>query len=147
VRGAMTRIVFGIVATLFVVAACDGERHEHAGEPSGATCPAEPTLTYDTFGEWFMEQYCTSCHSSALTGAARNGAPSDHDFDSLAAIRDVGVEHIDLAAAAGPLHVNTAMPPVGWQTGEIHVSHVEHESKPSEAERRMLGEWLACGMP
>lgn len=146
-RRAMTRILSGVAATLFVFAACDGGLHEHAGEPSGATCPAGSTLTYETFGQSFMEQYCTSCHSSALTGAARHGAPSDHDFDTLAAIHEVGAEHIDLVAAAGPLHVNTAMPPTEGHAGAPTVSHVDHESLPSEAERRLLGEWLACGMP
>jgi hypothetical protein len=42
-------------------------------------------------------------------------------------------EHIDEQAAAGPDHVNTSMPPSG--------------PRPSEAERRQLGEWLACGAP
>jgi uncharacterized membrane protein len=79
-----------------------------------------------------MASYCTRCHSSSLQGAARNGAPSDHDFDSLAGIQAMA-EHIDEWAAAGPERVNTAMPPSG--------------SKPSEAERRQLGEWLACDAP
>jgi cytochrome c5 len=126
-------IIWGLTAIWF--AACGGEEHEEEGEPSGATCPADSTLTYDTFGQSFMEQYCTGCHSSALSGAARQGAPSDHDFDTLAGIRDVGAEHIDGLAAAGPSHVNTAMPPAA------------QSAKPSEAERRLLGEWLACGIP
>ena len=104
------------------------------GRPSGATCPTESTLSYATFGEAFMSQYCTSCHSSSLSGAARNGAPSDHNFDTLDAIRDVGADHIDRAAAAGPDYVNTVMPPSG------------QEPQPSEEERRLLGEWLACGI-
>lgn len=104
-----------------------------SGGPSGAVCPTGSTLTYDTFGQAFMEDYCTRCHSSALTGAARNGAPSDHDFDTLAGIQDTEVEHLDEQAAGGPDGVNTIMPPTG--------------SKPTEAERRQFGEWLACGTP
>ena len=113
--------------------ACGNDDGE-LGEPTGATCPPDSTLTYETFGRDFMSQYCTTCHSSALVGAARNGAPSDHDFDTLEAIRDVGADHIDRAAGAGPDYVNTFMPPSG------------QEPRPSEAERRLLGEWLACGI-
>ena len=80
-----------------------------------------------------MEDYCTRCHSSALVGAARNGAPSDHNFDTLANIHDTALEHIDEEAAAGPDHVNTSMPPSG--------------PRPTEAERQKLGEWLACDAP
>lgn len=132
-RRSMARVACGVA--VLVLAGCGGGEHETAGEPSGALCPSDSTLTYDTFGGSFMEQYCTSCHSSSLTGAARNGAPSDHNFDTLAAIREVGAEHIDLAAAAGPSQVNISMPPAA------------QDSKPSEAERRLLGEWLACGIP
>jgi hypothetical protein len=43
------------------------------------------------------------------------------------------LEHIDFEAAAGPDSVNTEMP-IGSPT-------------PTEAERKQLGEWLACGAP
>jgi uncharacterized membrane protein len=100
-----------------------------AGKASGATCPSGNTLTYDSFGRNFMQTYCTRCHSTALTGAARQGAPDDHNFDTLAGILDMP-DHIDHEAAAGPAAVNTAMPPDG--------------AKPSAAERQQLGQWLAC---
>jgi cytochrome c5 len=107
--------------------------------PTGTTC-ADPdpitgttTLTYDNFGKAFMEDYCTRCHSSALTGAARNGAPSDHNFDTLALIKDTEPEHLDEEAAGGATRVNTGMPPSG--------------AMPTEAERRKLGEWLKSGTP
>jgi hypothetical protein len=88
-------IIWGIMAIAFAACGGGGDEHEEEGEPSGATCPTDSTLTYDTFGQSFMEQYCTGCHSSALTGAARNGAPGAHDFDTLEGIRDVGAEHIE----------------------------------------------------
>jgi hypothetical protein len=114
------------------VGAC-GDRDEHQERaPTGAICPPDSTLTYETFGREFMATYCTRCHASSVSGAARNGAPSDHDFDTLAGI-EANKEHIDEYAAAGPAHVNTTMPPT--------------EPKPSLAEREMLGEWLACEMP
>jgi hypothetical protein len=103
------------------------------GGPTGSTCPSDSMLTYETFGRGFMDEYCVRCHSSALSGSERNGAPSDHNFDTLAGLHDTEPEHIDEQAAAGPNRVNTAMP--------------TDEPRPSEAERRKLGEWLACGMP
>jgi mono/diheme cytochrome c family protein len=126
-----------LALTLVAVSSCGSDSEGSAsGGPTGALCPTTSDLAYDSFdngfGRAFMEQYCTRCHSSMLAGAARNGAPSDHDFDSLAGIR-MASEHIDEQAAAGPDHVNTSMPPSG--------------PRPSEAERRQLGEWLACGAP
>lgn len=112
--------------------------HDHGdtdmdGDPTGSTCPSGSTLTYESFGQAFMEAYCTRCHSSHLTGADRQGAPSDHNLETLEAIRASGLEHIDETSAAGPERINTAMPP--------------DDPRPTEAERRQLGEWLACGAP
>jgi uncharacterized membrane protein len=110
---------------------CEGEE-EVFGPPTEATCPQGSTLTYNNFGKQFMESYCTRCHSSELTGAARNGAPSFHDFDTLFGIKAVS-DHIDETAAAGPAAVNEGMP--------------EGNPKPTLMERNQLGEWIACGMP
>ena len=107
-----------------------GEAHE--GEPSGAGCKEGSTLTWDSFGEKFMTDYCTRCHASSLAGAARQGAPSDLNFESAPLVR-VHTGHIDQQAAGGPAGVNTAMP-LGAPA-------------PTEAERSSLGEWLACGAP
>jgi uncharacterized membrane protein len=127
----MRLVMVGVtwIIAAFVFAACGGD---HEGG-SGATCATDSTLTYDTFARPFVEQYCTRCHSGALTGDAREGAPSEYNLDTLAAIRDVGVEDLDHETAAGPSNVNTSMPP--------------SQPLPTEAERRLLGEWLACGMP
>ncbi|MCB9707814.1 MAG: c-type cytochrome [Myxococcales bacterium] len=127
----------GILLLCVAITGCvQGEEHgAHEGEPSGATCPVDSLLSYENFGKAFMDEYCVGCHSTSLSGASRNGAPSDHNFDSLAAIRQVEVEHIDMLAAGGHHHINTEMPP------EDHPPH------PSDEERRMLGEWLACGTP
>ena len=111
-------------------ASCGGDdAHAEEGKPSGAVCSSGSTLTYTTFGKGFMTMYCERCHSSALTGDKRNGAPADHNFDTFAGIF-VMADHIDEHAAAGPDAVNTAMPP--------------SDPKPTEEERRKLGEWLAC---
>lgn len=97
---------------------------------SGARC--DPALDYDDFGRGFMDGYCTRCHSSALTGAARSGAPLDHDFDSFEKIVEYATA-IDEFAAAGPNRINDFMPPSGAMPF------------PSLQERQTLGAWLACG--
>lgn len=119
-------IALGLVAALSL-AACG----EH-GEPTGSVCPPTQTLTYVNFGKSFMDTYCVDCHSSTKTGAARHGAPAFHDYDTVEGVRQT-IEHIDEQAAAGPNAVNTLMP--------------EDAPTPTEAERRQLGEWLACGAP
>jgi hypothetical protein len=110
---------------------CAGEE-DIFGPPTQAACPQGSTLTYQSFGKPFMEQYCTGCHHSDLVGAARHGAPTFHDFDTLSGIKAVS-EHIDQTAAAGPAGVNQGMP--------------EEGPFPTTAERYLLGEWIACGMP
>jgi len=123
-----------MVLALAALSSCGSDNAAaESGGASGAVCPTDSALTYETFGRAFMEDYCTRCHSSALTGAARNGAPSDHNFDTLAGIQATEVEHLDEEAAAGPNRVNTSMPPTGQM--------------PSEAERRQFGEWLKCVTP
>jgi cytochrome c5 len=109
---------------------CAGE--DVLGPPTGATCPPTSTLTYDNFGRAFMESYCTRCHSSTLSGAARMGATADHDFDSKIGVLRV-YDHVDQTAGSGPDASNDQMPPNG--------------AMPSLAEREMLAEWLACGVP
>lgn len=115
---------------LLALGCTEGQEEEEA--LSGAVCPEASTVTWKSFGEGFMTAYCTRCHSTALAGAVRQGAPSDHNFETAELVREQ-IEHIDGEAAAGPDAVNTAMP-IGSPT-------------PTEDERRMLGEWLACGAP
>jgi cytochrome c5 len=126
--------VWCVLAILGIVA-CSSSKSDSDddGAPTASLCPSNSTLTYENFGKGFMNSYCVSCHSSSLSGSARQGAPSDHNFDSLEAIRETEAEHIDEEAAAGPSHTNTAMPPSG--------------PKPSLDDRKKLGEWLACGTP
>ena len=112
---------------------CGSDDPPAASQATGSTCPSGSALDYESFGRAFMQTYCTRCHSSSLADNQRQGAPSDHDFDSLENIKATPAEHIDEEAAAGPNGVNTAMPP--------------GDPRPTEAERRQLGEWLACGTP
>jgi cytochrome c5 len=122
------------IALVLGLAACGSEgRTSIFGPPTGSECPPSSTLTYDNFGRKFMEDYCTVCHHSDLTGTARMGAPSFHDFDTIFGIRAVD-DHIDETTAAGPDATNRGMPPRGYPT-------------PSDADRFKLGEWIACGTP
>ena len=91
---------------------------------SGATCPTTSTLTYQNFGRSFFTRYCDSCHGT--------GGRTQPSLSSLATIR-ANSTAIDEQSAAGADAVNTAMP--------------ESDPRPTEAERRQLGEWLACGAP
>lgn len=96
---------------------------DDTGSATGSTCPTEQTLKYDNFGQAFIQNHCLSCHSS--------GGPESPKLDTQAQIQ-AHIADIDKAAAAGPNVVNTYMP---------------EGSSVDEAERRKLGEWLACGAP
>jgi mono/diheme cytochrome c family protein len=93
------------------------------GKATGSTCPSESTLTYANFGQAFVQTNCGACHGAR--------GPESPKLDSVALIR-ANSASIDQNAAAGPDAVNTVMP----EGGSV-----------SEAERRKLGEWLACGAP
>ena len=136
--GGAALVVMTLLATAFLVLGCDsgtdptGGGHAHPGQPSGATCPPTQTLTYQNFGQEFFAKYCLSCHSTQLTGSARNYAPVHHNFDTLELIRQQ-IEDIDRGTAAGPNSSNHIMPNL--------------PPFPTHAERVQLGEWLACGAP
>ncbi len=113
-------------ALLLLVAAAAGgcaERMSIDEHP----CPPEGTeLTYETFGAAFMTDWCQRCHGAPAT--ERHGAPSAYDFGTLAEVRHWR-ERIFARAAA----VNTTMPP--------------GPDDPSQEERDLLADWLACGAP
>lgn len=119
--------------------------HETTGDAAVAhpvdagtdACAKPERLTYENFGQGFMSQYCLSCHSETLTDpAARSGAPDDHNFDSVAAIRGQA-DHI-AGAAAVPIDDGSTDPEYSMPPGQ---------KQPTEAERRKLAEWLGCGAP
>ena len=116
-----------LLAVSTALTACGGG--DGGVAPTGATCPAGSTLTYESFGADFMDAYCLRCHSAEVEIRDRGGAPIDVNFDTLEDILRHAAD-IDRLAAAGPDSVNTFMPPSG--------------DEPSEDERRQLGEWLAC---
>lgn len=108
---------------LLLVAAGLGACGSGLGDPTGSTCPPGSTLTYANFGQLFMQSHCLSCHSA--------GGAESPKLDTIGQIRAASGD-IDRAAAAGPKAVNAYMP---------------EGATVDEAERRKLGEWLACGAP
>jgi|JI10StandDraft_1071094.scaffolds.fasta_scaffold233051_2 uncharacterized membrane protein len=117
---------------LALPAACGGEDPLPARrQPTGAVCGSS-TQTYATFAAPLLAQYCTSCHSSALVGAARSSAPAGLDFDTLTGVR-AAASAIDRVAGSGPDADNTDMPP--------------GSPRPSLEARAQLASWLACGAP
>jgi uncharacterized membrane protein len=125
------------LGAMLLTVGCGGddgeEEHDHGEQPTGSTCPTTgSTLNYQNFGQSFMTNHCTRCHGSGVTGANRQEAPIGINFDTVEGVR-AHRARIDSHAAAGPDAINTLMPP--------------SEPRPSEAQRRELGEWLACGAP
>jgi uncharacterized membrane protein len=80
-----------------------------------------------------MTTYCTSCHSANSTN--RHGAPKSQNYDTESDIV-LHAADIDEAAAKGPDALNAFMPELG---GTVTM-------KPSDAEREMLGLYVACMM-
>jgi len=99
------------------VAGCAG-----LGDPTGAACPTDSTLSYDNFGQAFFTQHCTSCHNAADQSPA---------FDTVEKIR-AEATNIDRAAGSGPKGTNTYMP----ESGNVPTP-----------DREQLSQWLACGAP
>jgi hypothetical protein len=119
-----------LLAAVWLAVACEAAPDDPRTTLMGQCPPDRPT--WETFGEVFMTSYCTRCHTSSLSGSARRGAPSDHNFDTAASVR-TETRHVHADAGAGPDYVNTKMPPDGLA--------------PSADERRRLTEWLLCGTP
>lgn len=88
------------------------------------TCERDPALSWDNFGEGFFTRYCTSCHSSQLSGADRSGAPEAYNFETEDEIR----QYLGIIRAT-TLGDEPTMPPGG---------------SPTETELSLLDEWLTC---
>jgi uncharacterized membrane protein len=112
-----------------VCAGCSGEAEGPGGEPppdpDSQRCQ-ESTLTYQNFAAPFVITWCRGCHGEAQPVAMRQDAPVGVNFDTAEQVRGSSVRI--LARATGP---EASMPPVGG---------------PSDEERALLAEWIACGM-
>jgi hypothetical protein len=94
--------------------------------PVDPACVESP-LTYRSFGEPFLLDWCRGCHSSGLSEANRQGAPLGIDFDDVDRVR----EHLPRIA----VRATGAAPTMPASGG------------PSDEERALLAEWISCGAP
>jgi uncharacterized membrane protein len=128
-----SRILLALtLAVTSVLAACgsnDEPTTPMSNSSSGSTCPTGSTLAYESFGRNFFATYCVRCHGSDKVAADRHGAPTGYNWDEYDSIALHATE-IDAMAAGGPRRINTTMPP--------------GDPLPGDAERRQLGQWLAC---
>jgi uncharacterized membrane protein len=114
------------LSALVVLAAC-GKSFDPDREPPvipPEVC-ATSYLTYENFGQPFVENWCRGCHSAGLPSDMRQKAPADVNFDTQVEVQGFAQDMAANAASAAP-----TMPPAGG---------------PSEDERALLGEWLGCG--
>lgn len=126
----------------FVFAACTNTPPPPTATRTVCPTPDPDALTWDNFGQKFMADYCTVCHSSTLSHAQRNGAPLYHDYDTLMGVLEIP-DHIDQYAGSGPAAQNSAMPPS--ECPSVPGGPLNRDCRqPSEAERANLSMWLAC---
>src|SRR4051812_45114923 len=97
-NGRLSMLLVGLAA--FGVAACGSG----PGDATGSTCPTTQTLTYDNFGQAFMQTHCLACHSQS--------GPESPKLDTVEKVR-ANKDDVDKSAAAGPNAVNTYMPESG----------------------------------
>ncbi|HEX9102256.1 MAG TPA: hypothetical protein VF997_08640 [Polyangia bacterium] len=83
--------------------------------------------TWASFARDLFASDCTRCHSSTLTGLARNGAPDGYDWDVESAVR----AHLDVIRSA--VGVANIMPPSA--------------PLPTCDERRRLVRWIDADAP
>jgi hypothetical protein len=79
---------------LVLLVGLQGCAQDGLGDPTGSTCPADSTLTYETYGQVFMQSHCARCHGDLAT---HEGVKAS-------------IDRIDRSAAAGPDSINTYMP-------------------------------------
>jgi uncharacterized membrane protein len=104
---------------LLLLAACFEVDHL-----ADATCePGHEDLTYESYGQPFLDAYCQTCHAAAQKD--RDGAPTHVTFDTRAEVMH-WADRIYARSAAG----NTSMPP--------------GPGGPTDDERHLLAQWLAC---
>ncbi|MDB4985311.1 MAG: hypothetical protein JWN04_489 [Myxococcaceae bacterium] len=120
------RAAWGLAGATLVAACGGGGNNSVVSQPG---CPADGALSYASFGHQFLDEYCSSCHGGSVVGDARQGAPPEYVFDTLAQVRVHALDmHMDV--------VETKVMPFG-----------QSSLKPSDALRVKFGAWLDCGAP
>ena len=89
------------------------------------SCSDVPILSYENFGQGFLNENCQACH--ALRSNDRHGAPIDVNFDSRDAVHRLAARILDRAAGRAP-----SMPPGGGVVDE---------------QRTNIEIWLRCFPP
>jgi uncharacterized membrane protein len=125
--GRLARLALGLGLAVATAAACSGEAGggEPPPDPGSERC-AQSTLSYQNFAAPFLITWCRGCHGEAQPAAMRQDAPAGVNFDTAEDVRAQRARILARATGAAP-----TMPPVGG---------------PSDEERALLAEWLACGM-
>jgi cytochrome c5 len=123
-------LIPSLFALLFVACGSDSgssEPDEEEELPPVINCSTVQTVP--KFSQVLaFQQVCTNCHVSTKTGAARNGAPADINFDQYAS----AMAHAEQAS----IEVNVgAMPPEG-----------SNLSLTAE-QKTTLYDWALCGTP
>ncbi len=112
-----TRILVVLLTATHLLIGC-------SGGTSSVDCTQVTVPKYTDMTAWAR---CTNCHSSALTGAARVGAPGDINFDSY--------DHAVMDADRALSEVESgAMPPAG-------------SPSLSAAEKDQIVNWASCDTP
>lgn len=110
---------------VLLLLACGADSGDSGTAYTGA-CDRSPPLSWDSFGQGFMSTHCAGCHSSLYPEGMREGAPVGVDLDTYTGV----LQWVDRVEAR-TLGEGATMPPGGG---------------PSDAERALLAEWLACGV-
>lgn len=90
-----------VTAVLLLAVAC-GDKLDAVQETECAQDQAE--VTYEGQVKAILDEHCTSCHSSSVSGNARSGAPSGVDLDTYQSL-------LPLAEQANTRIQNETMPP------------------------------------
>ena len=93
-------------------------------------CVHDPPLTYATFGEYFMDQYCAGCHSTQYPSGHpnRNEAPAAVNFDHYEGVLQ-WAQRLDPVVLGDENGEGATMPPGGG---------------PTEEDLLQFEEWLHC---
>ena len=96
-------------------------------QKSAMVCPSGTLLTYENFGQGFMENYCTSCHSRELSVTERGGAPENANFE----------QKDDIAVWRFPI----------YSTMFSKVPTMPPQTEVPAYKLQLMNEWLRCGAP
>jgi uncharacterized membrane protein len=119
----LTLLAFGCTDSSDDSAPADDTSGTDDSAPPKVEC--DDSITWDSWGQKFFATYCTDCHSSELTGAARHGAPDVANFDTYEGVAARWNYVIEMATGFNP-----RMPPTN--------------PEPTDEERDILYAWLWC---